>query len=146
MTVLLGGWGIRQWRWRSVAAVCAAAVVASCGVARPGGGPARSPAAVTGAVARAAGPVLGFRLNGVAAVSAGDAWAVGLSHLGAALHVIRWDGQAWRQVPAPSDGDSYGLAALSAADAWAVGYGPGGTQALTEHWNGTGRAGPCPPS
>ena len=133
MTVVLGGWGIRRWRWPGAAAVCAAAMVASCGVTGAHGGPAHTPAAVAGA---RAGRVLGYRLNSVAALSDASAWATGLTNQ-ATLHVLRWDGQTWRQVPVRGGGDFNGVAALSAANAWAVGYGPGGTQALIEHWNGT---------
>ena len=132
MTVLLGCWRIRRWRWQGAALACAAAAVASCGVT----GAHSSPAATAGAPVRQVGPALGYRLNGVAALSAASAWAAGLTNQGR-LHVIRWDGRAWRQVPAPGGGDFNGVAAVSAADAWAVGYGTGSTQALIEHWNGT---------
>ena len=79
--------------------------------------------------------MLGYRLNGVAALSAASAWAVGLSNQGT-IHPIRWDGRTWQRVPASGGGDLYALAVLSAADAWAVGYGPS-NEALIEHWNGT---------
>ena len=109
-------------------AVCAAALVASCGVAGAYGEAGRGPAASPGS------PVLGYRLAAVAAVPGAGAWAVGLSSQGS-VHAIRWDGRAWRPVPAPGGGDLYGVAALSAADAWAVGYGAGNT-AVIERWNG----------
>ena len=97
MTVFLGCWKFRRWCWHGVAAVCAAAMVASCGVAGANGGPRQSPAAPVGSVVPTLGspspsPVLGYQLNGVAAVSAASAWAVGTTNR-ITGHVIRWDGQ-----------------------------------------------------
>src|SRR5262249_45116290 len=140
--------GIRQRRWPGVVAVCAAAAGASWGGAG-GGGWARSPTAAAGPSVQAVGsppasPVLGYRLNAVAALSAASAWAVGLSNQGT-IHPIRWDGRSWQRVPAPAGGDLYGVAVLSAADAWAVGYGPS-NEALIEHWNGTAWAPMAAPS
>src|SRR5215468_3655996 len=117
--------GTRQWRWPGVVAVCATAV-ASCGGMGADGGPSRSAAAAAGPSVQAVGnpprsPVLGYRLNAVAALSAASAWAVGLSNQGT-IHPIRWDGRIWQRVPASGDGDLYGVAVISAADAWAVGY------------------------
>ena len=87
-------------------------------------------------------------LNGVAAVSSCQAWAVGdyLNTKGP-YHTLaeHWNGTAWQQVPSPSPGTIgntlSGVAATSAANAWAVGrYASsrgGPTLALIEHWNGT---------
>src|SRR5262249_39193885 len=140
--------GIRQRRWPGVVAVCAAAAGASWGGAG-GGGWARSPTAAAGPSVQAVGsppasPVLGYRLNAVAALSAASAWAVGLSNQGT-IHPIRWDGRSWQRVLAPAGGDLYGGAVLSAVDAWAVGYGPS-NEALIEHWNGTAWAPMAAPS
>jgi hypothetical protein len=80
------------------------------------------------------------RLNGVAAISPGDAWAVGDG-------IQHWDGSHWKMVPGAvfpgSDADTFfGVAAIAANDVWAVGGQPpqgcGDTQpALIEHWNGS---------
>ena len=90
-------------------------------------------------------------LNGVAATSASNAWAVGQSTNNTASHAFQtlaehWNGTAWTQVPSPSPGGLtannalIGVAATSASDAWAVGAydsGPGtALQTLAEHWNG----------
>ena len=89
-------------------------------------------------------------LNGVAAVSATDAWAVGFyghdvgdgGTAGKPL-VLHWDGTSWTKAKAPFFGTSSGLrsvSALSATDIWAVGgvfsNGAAGTT-LILHWNGT---------
>src|SRR5215471_12554368 len=155
MTISVERRGIWRWRWPGAAGVCAVAMVASCEVADADDGPGRHGAAVAGSPVRALrgaapSPVLGFRLNGITALSAASAWAVGASDQGPLRlirHVVRWDGRAWRVVPAPGGGDLYGVAAISAADAWAVGYAPG-NKALIEHWNGTAWsrvASPTPP-
>ena len=139
MTAVLGCGGIWHRRWQGAAAVCAVAMVASCGMAGVHGGPGRNTAAAAGPSGTAVGspppsPVLGYQLNGVAAVSATSAWVVGTTNR-LTPHVIRWDGRAWQRVPVPGAGYLNGVAAISAADAWAVGAGTGNT-ALIEHWNG----------
>ena len=60
--------------------------------------------------------------NGVVAVSATDAWAVGSV-------IEHWNGTTWRQVHAPA-GTYSGVGAGSATDIWAAGTG-------VVHWNGT---------
>jgi hypothetical protein len=86
-------------------------------------------------------------LDGVAATSPANAWAVGeyynISNTGKTL-ILHWDGTAWTQVPSPnpkprfSDNQLTGVAATSATNAWAVGYSTfGGYHTLIEHWNGT---------
>jgi len=68
-------------------------------------------------------------LHGVAATSAGNAWAVGESNLHALI--LHWNGTAWKRVPSPSPpGSLLSVAATSARNAWAVGTG-------ILHWNGT---------
>ena len=76
-------------------------------------------------------------LQGVAATSGTNAWAVGayLSETKYLTHetlIEHWDGAAWTVVPSPNvgtgDNDLYGVAALatSISSAWAVGdYGHG---------------------
>lgn len=73
----------------------------------------------------------------VAAVSAGDVWAVGgTSGKPLAEH---WDGRTWTVVPTPSPSPRVtgpflqGIAAVSARDIWAVG---GTDQPLILHWDG----------
>jgi hypothetical protein len=90
-------------------------------------------------------------LNGVAAISSNDIWAVG--HAGdpgsVPLQTLteHWDGTRWSIVPSPSPGTYNGnvltaVAAISTNDVWAVGWyqsGPTGQEggALTMHWDGT---------
>jgi hypothetical protein len=78
----------------------------------------------------------GDDLNGVAAVSPTDAWAVG-GRNGQTL-ILRWNGKVWRQMPSPNlAGALAAVAVTSATDAWAVGLdGPAGNQGIIEHWNG----------
>ncbi len=88
-------------------------------------------------------------LEGVAAVSADNAWAVGQG-AGKAL-IEHWNGTAWKVQstprPTPSGGRYLrtrpviglgGVAAISPSDVWAVGFHYNGTvnQTLIEHWNG----------
>jgi len=71
-------------------------------------------------------------LNGVAATSARNVWAVGGNGAGRNL-ILHWDGTAWKRVPSPNPAGEEsvlaGVAALSAANAWAVG-------SVILHWNG----------
>src|SRR5205085_876417 len=93
-------------------------------------------------------------LNGVAAISANDAWAVGYEYdandklLTMAEH---WDGSRWNLVSTPNPGSAqqcgaasyagnmlFAAAAIASNDVWAVGqictYSTAKT--LTEHWDG----------
>lgn len=92
------------------------------------------------------GAATGGRLDGLAAGSATDAWAVGTARgsdtTGQPL-TVHWDGRRWTRVPAPSvAGWPYssllGVAVRSGNDAWAVGEAekPGVVRPFTEHWNG----------
>jgi hypothetical protein len=101
------------------------------------------------AAVSAAAPV--NRLNGVAAVSGSDAWAVGFSGNGWPATstnktlIERWNGSSWRIWPSPNpvglSSMLNGVAAVSGTSAWAVGtaaptgFAVGHT--LIEHWNGT---------
>ena len=68
-------------------------------------------------------------LNGVAATSASNAWAVGGYAKSSAEQtlIVHWNGTAWKTVPSPDPGgssrfnDLSGIAASSAGNAWAVG-------------------------
>ena len=69
---------------------------------------------------------MGSILTGVAATSAGSAWAIGDTDTSSASTrplILRWNGTAWTTVPNPSPAGSYlyGVAATSAGTAWAVG-------------------------
>jgi hypothetical protein len=84
-------------------------------------------------------------LDGVAALSATNAWAVGRFD-SAAVHdrtlIEHWNGAKWSVVPSPEAGASHhelvSVAALSARSAWAVGhYFNRHDKTLVEHWNGT---------
>ena len=73
-------------------------------------------------------PGAGASLSGVAATSAGSAWAVGFTRPASAAKtlILRWNGTAWKRVPSPSPGGQRrrllrGVAATSAGSAWAVG-------------------------
>jgi hypothetical protein len=81
-------------------------------------------------------------LRGVAAVSATDAWAVGLGNSSSAASgqalAMHWDASRWKLARTPSLGSGlselYGIRALSSSDVWAVGEHAGAT--LVEHWDG----------
>ena len=87
------------------------------------------------------------QLNGVAAVSTSDVWAVGADTNSSLIDqtlVEHWDGSRWSVVPSPNAGQMGagfdGIAIVSANDIWAVGtyLANGSTNyTLTEHWNGT---------
>jgi hypothetical protein len=86
-------------------------------------------------------------LDGVAAVSASNVWAVGGSgsQLGLGLTLIEhWQGSTWKIVTSPSPSSIfnhlYAVTTVSANDVWAVGFDVNSSQAtqtLVEHWNGT---------
>jgi hypothetical protein len=87
-------------------------------------------------------------LNGVSAVSATDAWAVGYYYAatgGDEPLILHRAGTAWKQVasPAPSGAEStqlFGVSAVSETDAWAAGQytnNSGVKVPLIMHWNGT---------
>jgi len=82
-------------------------------------------------------------LNGVAAVSANDAWAVGYSGTSRTQRALieHWDGSSWSHVPSPNVGPSRlsGVSAVSSRNVWAVGltYSLKHAKTLVEHWNGS---------
>lgn len=88
------------------------------------------------------------RLDGLAAVSPGNAWAVGTAYPGrnsAQPLILHWNGRRWARSPAAAvPGFGYaellGVAAHGAADAWAVGEAQSATsqelRPVIEHWNG----------
>jgi len=89
------------------------------------------------------------QLNGVAAVSASDVWAVGYAYPSASTGVSQtltehWNGTSWNVVSSPNVGSDdvlNGVAVVSATDIWAVGYADSSSsgilQTLTLHWNGS---------
>lgn len=101
-----------------------------------------------GAFARVQSPNQGSRynaLNGVAAVSSTEAWAVGsrldATHTHRTL-IEKWDGTGWSIVPSPNRGARENLlfaVSGTAGDLWAVGFydtNAGVAQVLTEHYDG----------
>jgi hypothetical protein len=81
----------------------------------------------------------GNTLQGVAAVSATDAWAVGwyLGDQGNVALALHWNGSAWtRSTMTPPAGNTelQGVTAVSTTDVWAVGDNEG--RPLVMHWNG----------
>jgi hypothetical protein len=94
------------------------------------------------------GSSVGNSLSGVTALSAAEAWAVGISTNtagGSLTLILRWNGTAWKQVASPNLGPSFpgdylaGVAATSSTNAWAAGaYNNGSaSQTLVLRWNGT---------
>ena len=82
-------------------------------------------------------------LDGVAALSASNAWAVGYAGAPRSQRALieHWNGTSWSRVPSPNVGPSRltGISAVSAADVWAVGltYSTKHARTLIEHWNGS---------
>jgi hypothetical protein len=66
-------------------------------------------------------------LEDVAALNAGDAWAVGSS-------IIHWDGASWQPVATSAGVAPQAVAAAAADDVWVVGTSATGTG--TAHWDG----------
>src|SRR5215469_17327551 len=134
--------------WRVGPVVSALALSGGLAVAGPGA-----------AAASSAGIAIN-QLNGVAAVSRSDAWAVGYSYNGSKNKALveRWNGRRWRISASPNPGHGaslYGVAAVSGTSAWAVGlvalrvvFGTPINATLVEHWNGRRwrvQASPNPP-
>jgi hypothetical protein len=90
-------------------------------------------------------------LNGVAAISASDIWAVGHSGDPSSIPLQtlteHWNGTSWSIIPSPSPGTYNGnvlnaVDAIAANDVWAVGWYQSGSTgqeggALTMHWDAT---------
>ncbi len=92
-------------------------------------------------------------LTGLAAISARDIWAIGLSSsssmpTGIPFHTLteHWDGKTWQIVRSPNAAlavnELLGVAAVSVHDVWAVGFSSDPRPStlghtLIEHWNGT---------
>ncbi len=96
-------------------------------------------------------PLDSSTLNGVAAISPTDAWAVGYAFSASnsteqQTLIEHWNGATWTIVKSPNlanGNDLFAIAAISATDIWAAGvygYNLGKTpvtRTLIEHWNGT---------
>ena len=82
-------------------------------------------------------------LRGVAAVSAGDIWAVGFSGLSgfnAQTLTLHWDGNSWAIVPSAqesSDEVLNSVTVLAPDNVWAVGGTGDGFVTRSQNWNGT---------
>src|SRR5579885_3512300 len=86
------------------------------------------------------------QLYSIAAFSATDIWAVGVSQPNNNTQqtlIEHWNGIKWNVVPSPNPGSSFNIlrsvAVVSASSAWAVGNynnSQGIPQTLIEHWNG----------
>jgi hypothetical protein len=87
------------------------------------------------------------RLDGIAALSASNAWAVGAAidaNNDSTPLIIQWNGHRWARVraapvPGYADTELLGVAATSSSNAWAVGEAENTAMRLrtvTEHWNG----------
>jgi hypothetical protein len=126
-----------------VAAAGATAAASTAGEVGNHAQPARSStAAQTGAPATtrslspAQYPSTGGRFYSVAATSADDVWAVGLTS--SVALVWHWNGSSWQAYPFSQDDYLLGVSAQSPADVWAVGgtYWFFPTQTVAYHWNG----------
>jgi uncharacterized membrane protein len=73
-------------------------------------------------------------LNGVAAVSARDIWAVGMTEAGQPV-IIHWTGAAWHQVRAPAGATGFMGVTASTAGVWATSSDNAG-RFLIARWNG----------
>ncbi len=152
------GWpgGPRWRRWAAPAAAALALLVVAAALAltagtrghhgMPRGGSAPSSPPGLGTPHRNNGGLFFWthfnRVNGLAALSAHDIWAVGSAATGKPL-IERWNGMAWKQVPSASPRDAKesllnSVAATGSSSAWAVGYYNNGSaiKTLIERWNG----------
>ena len=142
--------GARESRELLGVSATAPGYVWAVGVARPPGGPARTlverwQGRAWRTVPSPGRPSGDSFLNAVVALSASDAWAVGLSRSPggpARTLVLHWDGRRWGITASPNagPGDNFlvSVAAASARDVWAVGYhdARGVYRSLVEHWDG----------
>lgn len=86
-------------------------------------------------------------MDGIAARSADDVWAVGTMSDGAGQRTLieHWNGTSWKVIPSPDAGDGANLAGVVAtpamgSQAWAVGShddSTGASRTLTEHYDGS---------
>ena len=108
--------------------------------------PAAATASVTWSTSFSPPPRSGYQVDGFAARSAVDVWAVGLRPGGRCQYQTltqHWDGSAWTIVPSPSNTAVNsvldGVTVTGTNQAWAigtVGCPADQSRTLTEHWNG----------
>jgi hypothetical protein len=89
-------------------------------------------------------PAGGGQFDGVAALSASNAWAVGWTDSTVQQTLIEhWNGHTWTRVPSPDEGTGsflHSVTVISSDNAWAVGSfqtSKGTNSTLTLHWNGS---------
>jgi hypothetical protein len=92
-------------------------------------------------------PGVDAALTSVAAFPGGGAWAVGVTdqvrEVPQKSVIMRWDGTAWQQVPAPYPRDTHlsGVATFAGGGAWATGAipqdNPTPPPTIIERWDGT---------
>ena len=148
--VLTGQAGVSESDELFGVSAASAESVWAVGVALPSSGPARTlverwQGGAWRTVPSPDRPSGGSFLNAVVALTASDAWAVGLSRAprgpGRTL-ILHWDGRRWAIAPSPNVGPGnnglVAVAAASANDVWAVGYRDAGGRfrSLVEHWDG----------
>ena len=80
-------------------------------------------------------------LNGIAAISSDDVWAVGYYYPGTAGQtlIMHWDGISWSVVASPNRvgyNELTAVTAISSDNVWAVGYSRGDHATLVERWDG----------
>ena len=77
-------------------------------------------------------------VEGVAAISTNDVWAVGSRNPNASTLTLHWDGTAWAKVPSPNPHSQVnyltGVSGSTSNDVWAGGW--YGGRSLTLHWDG----------
>ena len=134
-----GFWGCAMRRGVVVAAVVSAAAVVALPVAATAG--------VAWSTSFSPPPRSGYEVDGFAARSAEDVWAVGLRAGGRCQYLTltqHWDGSAWKVISSPSNTTVNsvldGVTVAGTNQAWAVGtVGCPADQSrtLTEHWSGS---------
>ena len=150
-------WRAQSWRaLLAISAACVAVSLASANsapalAAMAAGAPSSAGQSATARPAITARPAASYystggQLHGVAAVSVGNAWAVGSTGVGASTEplMLHWNGKSWSRVTSPgvlkSPGQLSAITVVSAKDAWAVGStgntSSGATHSLLLHWNG----------
>jgi hypothetical protein len=134
---------VRTWAVRVLAAVAGGVAVA--GMLGAASAPPAELAAARPPDGRNSGASISGQLTGVSALSASDAWAVGISAGSnpSATLILHWNGTAWVRVRGPAIPFNVldGVSMVSARDGWAVGNWDDTTTnnqpTLILHWNGT---------
>jgi hypothetical protein len=136
--------GRTSWLARLATTGLAIALVAAGAGAGTGAARAAAPVLAAPSQVAASAGITG-EFNGVAAVSPGEAWAVGYSGVldqDAKTLIMRWNGKKWSAVtdPKPLSGVLWAVTATSADNAWAVGSvtarNGSAPRPLVMRWNG----------